>query len=59
MPLIICSLPPGTERREFDLFPGSDEAINLGCNCPHQSWWPAEVRLSKDCPVHELKRVTN
>lgn len=59
MSVITCTLPKGSEEWRPDPFPGTDEAISLGCKCPPQQPWPGALAFADDCPVHEIERPTN
>lgn len=55
--IITCELPEGKERWRPDPFPGSDDAVRAGCNCPNVQPWPGALRVTTDCPIHDVKKV--
>lgn len=57
MTIIVCEIPPQAKPEDFDPFPGSRKAVERGCTCPEQRWWPGQLRFASDCPVHELERA--
>ena len=52
----ILRMPPSTWTP--DPFPGSAEALAVGCRCPaEQEGRPEQLEIHTECPVHQIEHV--